>query len=361
MTATTRITRHPVRNDALPRIAGGLLSAVVATGLTVQQLRHRRVLRGQGDESFFETSAGNVLAYRLTEAQLTEAQPTEAQPTEAEGPDSSPVLVCETGLCSTVEHWIWLRRMLGRDHAVLAYNRAGYGRSEYRLREPFSLAAAVADLRDLVRGVCPSRPVVLVGHSLGGHLALRAIEPLRDLVTGVVLLDPSHPAELLRSRVQADGANVLTSALALMPESARLGLGSLLASPPWLRWLPEDVRPLILDQFRDWKLWKATVREWRATHTEFLNHDGVLPKAGVPLRLVAAATTHARDPIHAELHRELVGTSPDGDLCLIEGARHDELVMNEQPAAQVAELIREFTIKLRTSGLRPTPDAPEVR
>ncbi|WP_314172583.1 alpha/beta hydrolase [Streptomyces winkii] len=351
MTATTRITMHPVRNDALPRIAGGLLSAVVATGLTVQQLRHRRVLRGQGDESFFETSTGNVLAYQLT---------------EAEGPDSSPVLVCETGLASTVEHWTWLRRMLGCDHPVLAYNRAGYGRSEYRLGEPFSLAAAVADLRDLVRGVCASRPVVLVGHSLGGHLALRAIEPLRDLVTGVVLLDPSHPAELLRSRVQADGANVLTSALALMPESARLGLGSLLAAPPWLRWLPEDMRPLILDQFRDWKLWKATVREWRATHAEFLNHDGVLPKVGVPLRLVAAATTHARDPIHAELHRELVGTSPDGDLCLIEDARHDELVMNEQPAAQVAELIREFTIGLRTGGLRtsghrPTPDAPEVR
>ncbi|MGP3947279.1 alpha/beta hydrolase [Streptomyces sp. 7N604] len=294
------------------------------------------MLRGTRDEELFETSAGNLLAYRFTG-------------TDRQTAPLDPVVVFETGLLSTSEHWVWLRRALARDHPVLSYNRAGYGRSEYRRTDPFTLGAAVADLTDLVRGVAGERPVVLVGHSLGGYLIVRALESLRDIAVGAVLIDPSHPAELHRSQSQAEGARTLTFALSLMPQSIRLGLGALLPPPEWLAWLPADTRALALAQYRDRKLWQAGRREWRAAYAEFLNHDGILPKIGVPLRLVAATRTHHKDRAQAELHAELVASAPSGDQHCIDDAEHDELLLNQRPASEISALIGAFVTQLRTT------------
>ncbi|WP_329339004.1 alpha/beta hydrolase [Streptomyces sp. NBC_00663] len=317
----------PERSDVLPRAAAAVLSATFAAGLVSGLLRRRRVLRGRGDEQLFETAAGNLVSYQLTE-------PATAVP--------GPVVVCEAGLLSTAEHWSWLSRLLAAGHPVLTYNRAGYGRGEYRRTEPFTVAGAAADLHDLVRHACGSRQVVLAGHSLGGYIVLRALESLRDLTTGVVLIDPSHPAELLRSKSQAMGAEAFTFALKLMPGSMALGLGGLLRRPSWVDLLPEGDRRLALDHYRDAKLWRAGVREWHGVYGEFLNHDGSTPKVGVSLCLVAAAVTHDRDPVQAELHGEFVAASPDGRQFLIEDASHDELLLNEKPAREIAALIEDF-------------------
>ncbi|MGK5530475.1 alpha/beta fold hydrolase [Streptomyces sp. URMC 129] len=322
------------RSDTLPRAAGGALAATAAVGVAARVLRRRRVLRGKPGERLFETGSGNVVAYEFTE------------PSGPDAPAGGPVLVCEAGLLSTAEHWAWLRRALAGRHPLLTYNRAGYGRGAYRRTQPFTVAGAAADLADLVRHVCGDRPVVLLGHSLGGYIAVRALGPLRDVVTGAVLIDPSHPAELLRSRSQALGAEAFSFALTLMPLSLHCGLGLLLRRPPWVDMLPEEERRLALDHYRDGKLWSAGAREWRGVYADFLNHDGSTPPVGVPLCLVAAAVTHQRDPVQAELHGEFVAASPAGTLALIEDATHDELLFNEVPARRIAALTDAFVAGL---------------
>ncbi|MBM4793763.1 alpha/beta hydrolase [Streptomyces sioyaensis] len=336
------------RIDALPRLAGGLLGAGIAAGTVSQFLRHRRVMHGHGDEPTLETGAGNLLSYRFSE------------PERPVAPDA-PVLVFETALLSTAEHWAWLETALATDHPVLSYNRAGYGPSEYRKSAPFTLGSAVADLVDLVRGVCGARPVVLTGHSLGGYLALRALRPLREAAAGAVLIDPSHPAELLRSHRQAEGARRLGPTLSLMPTSMRLGLGALLSPPQWLGRLPTDLQRLALAQYRDWKLWQAGAREWEATYGEFLHHDGILPEIGVPLRLVAATRTHERDPTQAELHQEIVAAAPHGDQFLIDDTDHDALLLDRRPACRIAELISDFVTGLSTKDLSTTDPSTKAR
>lgn len=317
------------RHDTVPRTAGGLLFGAAVAGLTSQAMRHRRVVRGLGDESLFETSRRNILAYRVTEPVRSSATHT-------------PVLVFESALASTAEHWSRLQRSLGEEYPTLAYSRAGYGRSEFRSREPFTLLSAVLDLEDLVRHACGQRPVVLIGHSLGGYLALRAAESMRDLVQGLVLLDPSHPGQLLRSSVQAKGAEHVTFNLALMPQSTLLGLGALLSKPSWLRLLPGDLQNICLDQYRDRNLWTAAKREWGATRAEFLKFNGKLPAVGVPVRLIAADRTHLRDKTESILHGEMVAAAPQGDVQIIERAKHDDMILNERHAAQISDLVKGF-------------------
>ncbi|MFE7572464.1 alpha/beta fold hydrolase [Streptomyces sp. NPDC057539] len=317
------------RHDAVPRVAGGLLAGAVLAGLVTQAMRHRRVVRGRGDESLFETGRRNILAYRLTEPQDSV-------------PSDTPVLVFESAMVSTAEHWSWVRRSLGQQFPTLIYSRAGYGRSEFHSTEPFTLESAVRDLEELVRHVCGHRPVVLVGHSLGGYLALRSAESMRDLIRGLVLIDPSHPGELLRSSAQAKGAEQVTFGLVLMPQSTRLGLGGLLPEPSWVRLLPGDQQDLCNDQYRDEKLWTAAKREWRATHREFLNYDGNLPEFGVPVRLIAADRTHVTDKTASDLHGEIVAAATQGDMRVIERAKHDEILLNEELASQVSRLIHDF-------------------
>ncbi|WP_078630323.1 alpha/beta fold hydrolase [Streptomyces roseochromogenus] len=312
------------RHDALPRAFAGLLAGLAMTGVAAQALRHRRVMRGRGNESLFETSRGNILAYRFTES--------------AGVSSDTPVLVFETGMAATAEYWYWAELNLGLSYPTLVYSRAGYGRSEFRDKEPFTLRSAVLDLEDLIRDACGNRPVVIVGHSLGGYLALRAAEEMRDLVRGLCLLDPSHPGELLRSPAQAKGAEHVSFSLTLMPSSLRLGFGGLLEIPLRLKQFPADLQGLFQDQYRDWKLWEAAKREWRATREEFLRYNGDLPKIGVPTCLVAADRTRSTDNSVAELYSELVAAAPRSEMHVVERAGHDELLLRKE----VFNLIRQF-------------------
>lgn len=72
------------------------------------------------------------------------------------------------------------------DFRLIAYDRAGYGASD---PAPLSLDLQVDDLTAVLEEVGPA---VVVGHSWGGLLAQLATWSRPDLVSGLVLLDPSH-------------------------------------------------------------------------------------------------------------------------------------------------------------------------
>lgn len=77
-------------------------------------------------------------------------------------------------------------RELATDHRVIAYDRAGYGMSD---PAPLSVELQVGDLVALLEEVGPA---VVVGHSWGGLLAQLATWERPELVSALVLLDPSH-------------------------------------------------------------------------------------------------------------------------------------------------------------------------
>ncbi|MGH8929678.1 MAG: alpha/beta fold hydrolase [Egibacteraceae bacterium] len=314
------------RDDTLPTLCAALMAASLSVGLLAQARRRQVVLGGRDGERSMTTGAGNTLSFRRT------------------GPmdGAAPVIVLESGLVATAEHWEWIVLGLSRRFPTVTYQRAGNGRSSYAPRKDYRLDVAVGDLVDLVKHVGIDRPVVLVGHSLGGYLALQAAARLPGHVRGVGLVDSSHPGELQRSSRQAQGQQALTSSLALIPTSLRLGLGLLLKRPDWVDRLPAQIRDLTLAQYRDPRMWLAGRREWRAAVEEFRSFDGRLPHIDVPLLVLTAGHTASSDPVQKDLHDELADSTPRAERYVIEDADHNQVLTDAGPAHRVAELVAAF-------------------
>lgn len=155
-----------------------------------------------------------------------------------DGLPASPTLVFEAGLMSTSTSWLLLADHLAPTLSVVVYDRAGYRKSMRGCVEPYCLSESVDDLRDVIAdAVISDGPVYLVGHSLGGYLAYQVATTASrttesrvsaPAIDGVVLIDPTHPGELMRSRRQREGSRGVHMALKLGPLTSLAGGGLLM-------------------------------------------------------------------------------------------------------------------------------------
>lgn len=95
--------------------------------------------------------------------------------------------------------WAQLQRAIGDRVQACAYDRAGLGKSP-AARGPRTPAAIAGDIHSLIAAADFKRPVVLVGHSLGGFNVKLAAALFPDDVAGLVLIDPAEERTWERSR-----------------------------------------------------------------------------------------------------------------------------------------------------------------
>lgn len=132
----------------------------------------------------------------------------------------SPTVVLESGL----DHlgalsWAAVHDALARTTRTCAYSRAGMLWSD-PAPGPFDGVRAARDLHAALTTAGERAPWVLVGHSLGGPYALLFTRRYDAEVRGVVLVDPSHPAQVARleqatGRAMAMPTGLLTVGTAL--------------------------------------------------------------------------------------------------------------------------------------------------
>lgn len=78
----------------------------------------------------------------------------------------------------------------------LAIDLRGHGHSDWDSMGTYALSDFVADVVSVLEELCPV-PVVLVGHSLGAQIAIRAAAACRERIRAVVLVDVAlRPSEL---------------------------------------------------------------------------------------------------------------------------------------------------------------------
>ncbi|WP_063671657.1 alpha/beta hydrolase [Dyella thiooxydans] len=98
-------------------------------------------------------------------------------------------VLLEAGAIADSSTWFRVQPLLAARTRVCAYDRAGFGFSSEGPM-PRDLDADVADLHALIRHAGLSKPLVLVGHSLGSNIARRYAGKYPSDVDAMILVDP---------------------------------------------------------------------------------------------------------------------------------------------------------------------------
>jgi lipase len=104
------------------------------------------------------------------------------------GPTRPPQILAIHGLTGHGRRWQTLARRHLPEFAILAPDLIGHGRSSWAA--PWSIDANVGALAGLLDAEADG-PVVVVGHSFGGAIALNLAAARPDLIAALVLLDPA--------------------------------------------------------------------------------------------------------------------------------------------------------------------------
>lgn len=120
------------------------------------------------------------------------------RPWIAVGPRDAPAIVFLHGTRLTRTQWYPQLRRLGTRYRCVAVDLPGHGR---RADEPFTIEGAIAAVDQAIRAEVPAGRAVLVGHSLGGYMAIEVADARPDLVAGLVLagcsIEATGPASWL--------------------------------------------------------------------------------------------------------------------------------------------------------------------
>jgi uncharacterized protein (TIRG00374 family) len=239
---------------------------------------------------------------------------------------------------------------------ALAADRPGYGASGRPAGGFTANAQAVLDDLD-ARDV---RSAVLVGHSWGGGVALRAASLAPDRVQAVVLLAGVGPGCVtsLDWLLAAPGIGSLSSLLAFRwtPWIARARLG-------WLR--RRHGRPLYPGESAslqvwgdagkgDWPLWRTFLIEQRALLFELAELEAAAEAVRVPVLLIADPADRV---VPVKTSHRLAAMLPDARLILVEGAGHH---LPRRAPRVVADAITEFLAEIDRGQLADDADGFQV-
>ncbi|RII13759.1 putative aminoacrylate hydrolase RutD [Streptomyces sp. YIM 130001] len=326
-----------MRAFTFPKITGAALAATAVAGVTHQIYSSltSQFYRPPGFEQHRHTcSSGNIITYY-----------------RRDGLPGGPTVVFESGLMHTSVAWLLLCEHLDPAISVVVYDRAGYRKSLRRCNVEYNLAESVGDLLDIIARGTDGGPTYVVGHSLGGYLAHRAAERAateekdggRRAIDGIVLIDPTHPQELVVSQSQREGARGTNAAMKLGPVTALFGGGLLVEKGPLFEYC--EGSPYYRQLRREASShagWVASKREWGYSYRLMLDGGRPLARLSVPVSVIAAEKTVLDLPEQQKLYDEYVASGAGGGSCrTIPGSAHLSITGGVEHAPLTAAAVQE--------------------
>jgi pimeloyl-ACP methyl ester carboxylesterase len=112
----------------------------------------------------------------------------------------NPAVVFVSGLGEDHKTWQLVQDSISNSTITISYDRAGLGASEYH-GEKKDLHSLATELEQLLKAASISKPVVLVGHSLGCQIIKEYASRYPKDVAGLVFVDPGYNEQKLRAAV----------------------------------------------------------------------------------------------------------------------------------------------------------------
>jgi len=113
-----------------------------------------------------------------------------------------PTVLLDGGSAFISTAWQWVIDDLSQDMRVCAFDRAGFGWSEEG-QHPLDGHQKVKELHALLEAAEIDRPIVYVGHSLGGMLGRIHYDFYPEDLVGLVMIEPGN-AEIMLSEIGED-------------------------------------------------------------------------------------------------------------------------------------------------------------
>lgn len=255
-----------------------------------------------------------------------------------DGGSSRPTVVFESALGCPCTEWEHIQRsLMSSGITSLSYDRPGIGWSERRSR-PDSAEQHALQLDNLLTHFGANQ-VVLVGHSVGGLLIRSYVARYPTRISGIVLVDSSHPAQHIRSSRQREGLHAVRDRLkksVRQKTTAASGKGAFSYLPVPLDQLTHEVATSRAGTQSTLAEMKALLSSWEKdlSDDEKLGH--------LPMAVLTSEGSSLGDPAHAILQKELAELSTESDHYVIEEATHLGIVMEPRHATQVTETILEI-------------------
>ncbi|WP_335941516.1 alpha/beta hydrolase [Streptomyces sp. PTD5-9] len=313
---------------SFPRLTAAGLAACLAVGLVHRTYANFASRRGHAgfEQRRRRCGSGNIVTYHVRR-----------------GRPGGPTLVLEAGLMNTSASWLLVADHLDPGISVLLYDRAGYRGSLRRCPEDYSLNESVNDLLEVIEeGVAGDSPCLLAGHSLGGYLAHRAAAAAPGRVHGLILVDPTHPRELLHSRKQREGSRGVNMTMKLGPWSAAFGAGVLIDKKGLFAFAEGNpyYRTLRIESSST-STWYSARREWDYSYAFMLDGGRPLDSLRIPVRVVAAEATLRQTPEHKDLYEEYIASGTGGEILTVPGSTHLSLTGGTDHAPLTARAIED--------------------
>ncbi len=262
------------------------------------------------------------------------------------GPAGAPVVLCVHGLGGSAINWGLLAPLLSRTHRVLAVDLFGHGGSGVPTgSRPDAVTADRRLLDRFIRQVI-GEPAVLLGHSMGGVLAMQQAALAPETVRRLVLLSPPVPstagrldlaiaAKLAFLRLPAVAGAVARRMAALPPEE--LVDQQLRQATPHVDRIPAEGVAAAVEETRDQAARPDASARQAERWAALLGTMAVLARPRAWRRTVAGITAptlwlHGADDPLAKVGpaRVLVRSRPDWTFEVRQGVGH--LLAIEDPA-----------------------------
>lgn len=265
--------------------------------------------------------------------------------------EGSPTVILDALQPGTVSDWVWVQPEVARTTRVCAYDRAGLGWSDAG-GEPRDALMNTVELHTLLQNAGVTPPYILVGHSLGGAYARVYAGQYPNEVSGMVLIDASHPDFWQRAGLP-EGAGLDRGLLALGPLVARFGLLHFISFA--------QVDPdLPVRQQEELRAFYTTPKFAENSRVVDLAFPDILAQAravtslgAIPLVVLTTGEINRAETVENQLLRELQvelsQLSTNSSYRAEDGATHTTLITNQQHAQAVITAISDVLEAARSN------------